>query len=289
MTMGHGMVLGWTAAITGVSVAAALVAHGVGARRFKHQVKRLIERLEQGGQATSLAVDPETLPPLVRAFAQRSGSSGPPPVRIWLRQRCAMRFKPGDAWRPLAAEQVITVGKPGFVWRATAQMAPLISARVVDAYVDGDGLLEARLFGSLPVARASGPEADRGELMRYLAELPWAPPAMVHNPSLQWRQLDDEVVEVAAPCAGGTARVRLLFADGEVVGCEADERPYTAGKVTVGRPWQGRFWDYEERGGYRIPLHGEVSWVLDDGPFTYWRGEIVDFAVEPSSPGAAQG
>jgi hypothetical protein len=51
------------------------------------------------------------------------------------------------------------------------QAAPLLSAHVLDCYVDGEGLLEARLFGSLRLARAAGPQAAKGELMRYLAEL----------------------------------------------------------------------------------------------------------------------
>ena len=34
-------------------------------------------------------------------------------------------------------------------------------------------MLEARLCGSLPLARAAGQAVNRGELMRYLAELIW--------------------------------------------------------------------------------------------------------------------
>ena len=50
--------------------------------------------------------------------------------------------------------------------------------------------LEARLFGSLRLARAAGPHVGKGELMRYLAELAWAPHAMLHNPQLSWREID---------------------------------------------------------------------------------------------------
>jgi hypothetical protein len=32
------------------------------------------------------------------------------------------------------------------------------------------------------LARAAEPQADKGELMRYLAELAWAPHVMLHNP-----------------------------------------------------------------------------------------------------------
>jgi len=81
------------------------------------------------------------------------------------------------------------------------QAAPIASARILDCYVDGEGLLEARLFGSLRLARAAGPVAGKGELMRYLAELGWAPHAMLHNPQLSWREIDATTIEVSANSA----------------------------------------------------------------------------------------
>jgi hypothetical protein len=43
--------------------------------------------------------------------------------------------------------------------------------------------------------RAAGPQADKGELMRYLAELAWAPHEMLHNPQLSWREIDATTVK----------------------------------------------------------------------------------------------
>ena len=39
---------------------------------------------------------------------------------------------------------MISIHKPGFAWLARMQAMPLLSARVLDCYVDGEGLLEAR-------------------------------------------------------------------------------------------------------------------------------------------------
>lgn len=97
-----------------------------------------------------------------------------------------------------------------------------LSAHILDCYVDGEGLLEARLCGSLPLTRAAGPETSRGELMRYLAELIWAPHAMRHNPALSWREIDATAVEVSASSAGGPARVRLIFENGDIARIEAE-------------------------------------------------------------------
>jgi hypothetical protein len=89
--------------------------------------------------------------------------------------------------------------------------------------VDGEGLLEARLFGSLPLAGAAGPLADKSELMRYLAELAWAPHAMLHNPQLSWREIDATTVEVSAESQAGRAPVRLIFENADITRVEADD------------------------------------------------------------------
>ena len=47
----------------------------------------------------------------------------------------------------------------------------------------------------VPVSRGKGEETAIGEAMRYLAELPWAPPAML-NPQLHWHVIDEAIVEV---------------------------------------------------------------------------------------------
>jgi hypothetical protein len=136
-----------------------------------------------------------------------------------------MRANPRGPWRPFTAEQAISTHEPGFAWLARMQAAPLASARILDCYVGGEGLLEARLFGSLRLARAAGPQATKGELMRYLAELAWAPHAMLHNPQLSWREIDATIVEVSAESPAGLARVRLIFENGDTARVEADDRP----------------------------------------------------------------
>ena len=160
------------------------------------------------------------------------------------------------------------------------QAAPLALARVLDCYVDGKGLLEARLFGSLLLARAAGPEAAKGELMRYLAELAWAPHAMLHNPQLSWREVDATTVEVSAESQAGPARVRLIFENGDITRIEADDRPRMVGRCIVPTRWQGRCCDYREMDGCRIPTRAVVSWLLEGGPFEYWRGRITAFGIK---------
>jgi hypothetical protein len=145
------------------------------------------------------------------------------------------------------------------------QAMPLFSAQILYCYVDGEGLFEAQLDGSLPLARLGGPEASRGELMRYLAELIWAPHAMQRNPKLFWREIDASTIELSAASPGGPARVRLIFEDSDIARIEADDRPRTAGRRIVPTRWEGCCGGYREMEGCRVPTRAAVSWLLDDG------------------------
>lgn len=232
------------------------------------------------GRVAPAAVDRARLPPLVRAFAERATAGHPDvPDTIALTQAVEMKLRPGGGWMPVAARQTIATGETAFAWDARAAIAPLVSARVLDACVAGEGRLTVRLLGSIRMAEARGAAVTLGEVYRYLAELPWAPHAILANPSLAWRQLDERTVEVSAEAADGEfARLRLIFdADGDVVAVEVDDRPREVKGDHVATRWRGVFSDYRDFGGIRLPAHAEVSWLLDDGPFTYFRGDLVSY------------
>ena len=116
--------------------------------------------------------------------------------------------------------------------------------------------------------------------MRYLSELPWVPHALEANRQLEWREVDPLAVEVAARIGTRRIAVRLEFdAAGDIVGTFAAARPRREGKTSVPTPWGGRFSDYRELGGIRVPTRAEVRWELPDGPFTYWRGTITSLEL----------
>ncbi|MCB1487980.1 MAG: hypothetical protein KDJ88_11055 [Bauldia sp.] len=263
-----------------VAVVAALAAHLVARRLFDREIEAAFAGV---GAVTPVAVDRDGLPPPVRAFAERNTAGRPDlPREVRLIQAAEMKLKPDAGWTKVSARQAIGIGAPAFAWDANATMAPLVSVRVIDAFVEGEGRLKVRLFGSVPMVTATGPEASYGELFRYLAELAWAPHAILANPALRWRAIDGRTVEVAADTADGqTARVRLIFdTDGDVVAIEADDRPRDEGGKLVPQPWRGTFGDYRDFDGIRIPTRADVTWITDAGPFTYFRGEVVTYQAK---------
>ena len=254
-----------------------LLAHLLTAAAFRRRTDAMFACLEHASVAE---LSTPSVPAIIRAYARRATRETPVPNTVWLRQRGEMRANLRGSWQPFTAEQVIGIHEPGFAWLARMQGTLLVSARVLDCYVDGEGLLEARLFGSLPLARGTGPQADKGELMRYLAELAWAPHAMLHNPQLSWREIGATTVEVAAESPAGPAQVRLIFENGDIARVEAEDRPRMTGRRIVPTRWQGRCFDYREIHGCRIPTRAVVSWLLEDGPFEYWRGQVTGFRMK---------
>jgi hypothetical protein len=260
-----------------VGAAGLLLAHLQAAAGFRWRADAMFARLRHTGEAE---FSTPSVPAIIESFARRAIREGPVPNTVWLRQSGEMRANLGDRWRPFTAEQVISIHQPGFAWLARMQAAPFLSARILDCYVGGEGLLEARLFGLLRLARAAGPQAGKGEFMRYLAELALAPHAMLHNPQLSWREIDATTVEVAAESPAGPTRVRLIFGNGDIARVEADDRPRMIKRRIVPTRWHGRCFDYREIHGCRIPTRAVVSRLLEDGPFEYWCGRVTGFRMK---------
>jgi hypothetical protein len=153
---------------------------------------------------------------------------------------------------------------------------------VHDAYVAGEGTLHAALCGLITLAdlRAT-PEIAEGELMRFLAEAAWYPTALLPSQGVHWKAMDDTAAR--ASLVDGATTVSLVFrfdAAGLIHTAYAATRYRTVNGELVATPWHGRFWAHAVRGGMRIPLHGEVAWLLPEGPSPYWRGCITDIVYE---------
>lgn len=191
----------------------------------------------------------------------------------------------GEDWKPFNSTQRVVIQRPGFVWDARIRMAPGLTVHVHDAYVAGEGILTAKLFGLLTVMKQPGtPELAQGELMRFLAEAAWYPTALLPSQGVTWEAIDE--TRASATLVDGALSVKLIFrfdAQGLIRSVRSDERYRAMDGEMVTAPWQGRFWGYEERAGMLVPLNGEVEWLLADGAKPYWRGRAERIQYEMSS------
>ena len=186
----------------------------------------------------------------------------------------------GEAWMGFTATQTIAADRCGFDWQAKAGPLGLISVR--DALVDGEARLDVQAFGFLPLAHAPHTASLlRGELLRYLAEMPWAPHAILHNPALTWRVDGPETLAVSAGVGDAASEVVLtLGTEGRVAGAFAADRPRSATAPILPTPWRGRFSDYRSHHAIWLPFAGEVAWEINGQAVTYWQGQIVDWEMQ---------
>ena len=182
----------------------------------------------------------------------------------------------GEQWKPFESTQRVTIRRPGFVWDARILVAPGMTVHVRDAYVAGEGVLTARLFGLVSaMEQPSTPELAQGELMRFLAEGAWYPTALLPSQGVVWRAIDE--TRAGATLTDGTVTADMVFqfdAQGLISSVRSDVRYREVGGVQVATPWQGRFWDYELRDGMLVPLQGEAAWLCPDGLKPYWLGHV---------------
>ncbi|MCV2869450.1 hypothetical protein OEW28_12515 [Defluviimonas sp. WL0002] len=244
--------------------------------RFSRRIATRVAQLRQARPALVRA----DLPEPVRAFALRCGA-GPGVRTARFRQVAEMRLKRGAPFQEIRATQHIALGEPGFAWDAARFIGPVTMFRVIDAYDPGGGLLEARLLGSVPLAAKSGTEIALGEALRYLAELPWAPDAILGDPAIGWRMTDEGRAEATLAVADQLARVTFSFgADGDIETVEAKNRPaFDAEGRAATYDWRGRFWGYRQFGDRRVPEWGEVGYVYPEGFEVYFRGRILEYEI----------
>lgn len=278
------VVLGGVAGLLALTAAAS----AFGRWRWQQRTDELVARLAAARQAPSPArFDPaelEGLPPVVQRYFRAVLPPGAPMVAA-AQVRHEGRFnlaQEGERWVPFTSEQQVVTRRPGFVWNAAMPMAPGVTVRVHDAYVAGEGVLAPALLGLVPLADLrGGGDIALGELMRFLAEAAWYPTALLPSQGVRWEAVDEH--RARATLVDGPLSLTLTFRfhdDGTIDRVRAEARGRTLGDRVVPTPWEGRWSDYRMQDGMRIPMTGEVAWLLPEGPQTYWRGTITSLRYE---------
>jgi len=265
---------------------AAAVLYGV--LRWDSSTKDLLARLEAARSAVgSTSYDPrelEGLPGPVQRYFRAALTEGQPIVAaVSVEHEGTFNMSAaGEKWQRFSSRQRVTTQCPGFLWDARIAVAPGLKARVHDAYIEGEGILRATLLGFLTLVNLRGTRAvAEGELMRFFAEAAWYPTALLPSQGVQWTAVDGSSAKAALK--DGDISLTLLFRFDEaglIASVRADARGRTVGREVIPTPWEGRWKRYELREGMRVPLEGEVAWILPEGPKPYWRGRITSLSYE---------
>ncbi len=256
-----------------------------GKYQWQLETDLLHDRLTNGKQT----INPKTydlkeiegLPIPVQRFFRVVLKEGQPIVAaVNLSQQGLFNMSETEAkWSPFTATQIVTTQRPGFDWDARIQMAPSMSAFVHDAYALGAGSLHASLLGLFTVADVRDtPAAAQGELLRFFAEMPWYPTALLPSQGVRWEAIDDTSARATLTDAPTTVSLVFRFnAQGTIETMRAEAR--YRDKLTA-MPWSGRFWDYSVCNEMLIPLQGEVGWEYPDGIRLYYKGKVTEINYE---------
>jgi hypothetical protein len=267
-------------------VAAAIIAYGE--FRWNSGTTELRGRLEAARLPTEPKVfdrrELEGLPAPVQRYFRAALRDGQPIVAAVNAEHTGTfnRSEAAAQWKPFTSTQRVITRRPGFDWDARIAMMPGVPVRVHDAYIAGQGTLHAAVFGLVSVVNVRDtPELARGELMRFLAEAAWYPTSLLPSQGVHWDAVDDH--SARATLTDGDISVTLLFrfAEDDLIDTvRADARGRMVGATAVPTPWGGRLWSYAIRDGMRVPLEGEVAWLLPEGAKPYWRGQITTLIYE---------
>jgi hypothetical protein len=268
--------------LAALGVTTALV---LAARRWQARSASLVGQLTAAGSPASSVYSAEALgdlpAPVVRYFRTALRDGQPIIHQVRLEQEGEFLLKAPDGWRPFTAVQHID--PVGFVWEARIRMIPGVPVLVRDGFVAGAGSMHASVLGLITMVSQEGtPEIASAALMRYLAEAVWCPTALLPSQGVRWSPVDDSTARATLSVGPITVSLDYQFgADGLVRGVYAPDRGRDVNGRSVPTPWQGRWSEWGERDGMRIPLRGEVEWILPEGALPYWRGRVtgISFAL----------
>jgi uncharacterized protein DUF6920 len=190
-----------------------------------------------------------------------------------------IRMSPEARWIPFTAEQTIEATRSSFCWDARLDPDKIASPTVTDAYENGHGRLAVKLVGIVPVKKIVGPDADRGELQRYLASIVYCPPILLNHSSLKWEATRPLTLRVHDASDDTGASIDIDISD---EGCPLTyraDRPRLVGKQAILTPWCATSSEFREVEGLRVPRRLEVSWNLPEAAFTYFQAEITSFVA----------
>jgi hypothetical protein len=288
-------VLLWLGIILGALIVTAIGLRAVGGAGWAKMIRTHTTQLESG------SVDARGRLPLPARFDARELEGLPAPVQRYFRavlndgqpiigtasieMTGTMNMSAtAEQWKPFTSRQRVVTRNPGFLWDAEVLMFPGLPAHVEDSYIAGHGRLIAKVLGLLTVADSQGQgEIARGEFMRYFAESPWYPTALLPSQGVQWLAVDD--ASANATFVDGPITLTLLFRfndGGLIASVHAESRGAGVGKdgVMVMLPWDCALSDYQLQGGLLIPMTGEAAWMRPEGRKVYFVGHVKKLSHE---------
>jgi len=259
--------------IIGVVVFVLAITIIIGGIMVKSQLEKEIEKLFSSSMDISDRVysheQIKGLPGPVQRYFRYSLQENPPYISyVRLKHGGEFRTKPNQKWMSIKGQEYFTVQNPGFVWFGKV---PLVSAK--DIYYDGKGNLKVKLLSIIKLVDAKGKNFDQGELLRWLAETPWFPTALLPSENLKWEPINNNSAKVIFSDKSLTIDGVFHFNEqGQIT--QFNAKRFQDSSDDSLENWTCYYRDYKEVNDMQIPFSAEVVWNLKSGDFSYAKFKI---------------
>ncbi len=218
------------------------------------------------------------LPAPAKRYLAWAIAPGTPLARsVELTMEGTIRLAPDRDPMAMEAEQILAP-PDGFVWSARASSG-LLRIRGYDRFTGGEGEMRWKLWGLVPVMRASGPDVTRSAAVRLVMEGMLVPPFLLPQaPSdggfggVQWEPVDSRHAAFRATLGGEEVRVTVEV-DDEGRPLRAWAPRWNEGRYeTFGVTFSGEL----AVGGYRIPARVQAGWRPGaEDAFTFFDARLT--------------
>ncbi|MFW6369205.1 MAG: DUF6544 family protein [Myxococcota bacterium] len=191
-----------------------------------------------------------------------------------LRLRFPQRFRALRTWAGsrLVAHQEYSTRPFAFVWDATTRVRGLPFYGLDHLSEDG-AVFSGRLAGLLKLFSGSDREVRRASMLRYLSESIWFPQVLAGD-EIRWEEVDPRRARALLTAGGETVEGVFEFDEEPKPVAFSAMRPRDVNGKSVPTMWRGELWEHVRVDGVEIPSRAKVSWMLEEGPFTYWEARI---------------
>ena len=258
---------------------------GFGAWNFDRKVSGEIETVlpgkATGGGKVVAEESIDRLPQPVQKWLRTAGVPGARGIStVKLSQRGELRLNPDQSWSSVKAEQYVNTEDPAFIWRVNMRLFSIIPVAGRDKFADGKGDMEIKIGSLFPVVSGNSNEKlNQAALQRYLAELGWYPTAAL-KPYINWKKVDERTAEATMEYRGTSGSVTFHFTEDYDLEKISAMRYRDSGEDAKKKEWFGEVRETEVVNGLRIPTEIDISWVLEDGVFTWYRFEVTDMEFD---------
>ncbi len=218
--------------------------------------------------------DLDSFPEIMRRYLVKAGVIGKARYsHVVFQQRGAIQKGETGKWISFTANQYMSTGNPGFIWKANA--FPMM---VRDKYAFGKGEVRISLLGLKNVEVASSYETHQSSLGRYFGELLWFPIGFLDE-DISWMAIDNTTVKGTITKDGISFEGYFYFDENGLIETFRGKRY----RYKDMENFIGKATDYMQVSGLLIPKKMTAIWDLPEGPMEYFKAEISDYRIiEPT-------